>query len=237
MHGLAFACMVTVVVSSAAQALGVENGVPYLVMLSLRWTAAAYLGILAAWIMLRSMGTARNTFDGNEAGIATLLTLLPRVTANPPRQTDVWFAATGASAAWMAGAAQIVNSFELDDGNVHFISLDGLGGTPLQYAEVEGPLAAMYCGDILAQAAKNAATEIPAENVRRAAFRSDALIPLSRKIAATTLTSGDAATADEATSVINAADFAEAMLRHIDTLPAPEPRPVPDDENEEEMDF
>jgi len=223
-HQILAACMVLVLLSCAADAVGLGGpAVP-----AIRWAAA---GTLLAASMVLFGGAVRDEpapdEPGNASGVAALLELAGRFAAHPLETADLWFVATGSKEGWMDGMRHVMSVQTFDRETAYFLNLDHVGAGAPHYLTVEGMLYPMAAAPELVAAMDAAAAEGKAATPATMRTRpTDAFIPLARGYKAMTLTSVDASgrpsvgaapTPIPLTSarVMQAADVAEAALRRL----------------------
>ncbi len=141
MHAIILACMCLVIVSCAAEALGVFNEWTVRPDFVVRWGAALILTSLAMrLVMIDAQNDYLRGAIDNASGVAAMLGLAQSLTEHPPEQTDVWLVATGSNDAWMSGMRRLLSTEKLNKGNTYFVDIDEVGRGQMAYVERVGVL-------------------------------------------------------------------------------------------------
>jgi hypothetical protein len=78
----------------------------------------------------------------NASGVAAMLEVAEKLSANPPKDFEVWVLATGCEEVNLVGMGSFIRShqYEIDRETTYFLNLDNLGGGSLRYVIAEGML-------------------------------------------------------------------------------------------------
>lgn len=181
-------CMLFVVATCAADGLANVMGAVIPALDGLRWAAVAVLlSAAAAHFYGASHTTEVRGAVNNASGVAALLQLAEKISADPPEHLDVWLAATGAHERWMAGMRELVSGIRGGRRFVRFINIESVGAGQLSYTTSEGELIAAACGADLVEAACAAASHCGFAAAKLRRIDSAAHIPLARGYSAISL--------------------------------------------------
>lgn len=229
-------CMVIMLATCGAEAWVLYQGgeaSPWLY--AARWGAIAVLAAAAAFMFYAS----RNVDDirganNNASGVCGLLRLAARLQAEGVASADVWLAATGSHEAWMSGTKQLLTHLKQEKRPVFVLNLEAIGAGTLHYTTAEGLLAPMACGKPLFAAAAACAERYHAAPAALCTVPSGAHLPLAAGHAAMSVLRlgedgapvhwnqiADRLTEVDDAAIVEATDFAEAVLRRLaERLPA-----------------
>jgi peptidase M28-like protein len=228
-HTFLVGCMVIVLATCLTQAFGLFATLEVPVDVVLRWAAVACLASAAGFLFYcettaeYACGAVRNA-----SGVAALMDLAERLHANPLKDADVWFVATGSKEAWLNGMRHLVASHRFEKHSTYFLNFDSVGGGQVQYVTAEGMLNTFRSSREMLDACKAVASDHGAVPVRHNGLPTDALIPLVRGYKALTITSerkkprlsdypcDDSLFDVELASLEQATDLGEALLRRLE---------------------
>ena len=224
-------CMLVIVATCAADGVAQGRGGAIPALEGLRWTAVALLlSIAAAHFYGAGHATEVRGAVTNASGVAALLQVAEKVSADPPEHLDVWLVATGAHERWMAGMRELVSGIKGGRAFVRFINIESVGAGRLSYTTSEGELVAAPCGKDLVEAAKAEADKhgFTATPLRR--IDSAAHIPLARGYGAISLVglepngiprhwnwTSDSISEVNEHAIGQTADFAHAIIKRLGT--------------------
>jgi len=214
-------CMAVVLITCALQVLDVG---PSHALLVTRWTATVLLVGAAGFMMYASsLGEDSRGANDNASGVAALLQMAERLAAEPPQHADVYLVATGSNQCWMSGMRHFLESQEFDRESTYFLNIDTVGSGTLSYTTKLGFLQMMNCSKPMIEAAASVQLDqLKTAPLHLRTVWSDAIIPLGRGYPCMEITTSsrfaedDPLTAVDEQSVMQAADFAEAILRKLD---------------------
>jgi hypothetical protein len=226
LHILVVACMFAVILSCAAEALSVFGDDGVRVDLILRWTAVAWLFCAAAVLLVCEWtGEYIRGASDNASGVAVLLALAERFTADPIKNADVWLVATGSKETWLSGMRRLLSLNRFDRATTYFLNIDHVGTGQVRYTTGEGMLRVFRCDREMIGIAEAEGHAAGAAPLVWSGLPSDALLPLARgyKAMGITTVGGNDTWEDESdrpgiidyTTVTRAADFAENLLRRL----------------------
>ncbi len=225
LHAIVVAAMVAIMLSCAAEALGIYPA--HCAMI--RWVSAGILIAAACALAYNAMsGDYVRGANDNASGATALLELARRLAAQPIEDADIHLVATGSNKAWMIGARHYLTTHHLDRETTFILNLDSVGDAALCYTIQEGMLHLHPSAlEMVEVAARLAPAHAARPHVHRAAC-SDALMALTRGYKAMTITSVDAGNLPESLhehndtlanvdsdAIARATDFAEAILREL----------------------
>ena len=188
MHALILMCMCLVIVSCAAEGLGVFDGWTVRPDHVVRWGGALILASLAMrLVMVDSQSDYLRGAIDNASGVAAMLGLAQAFTEHPPEKTDVWLVATGSNDAWMSGMRRLLSSEKLDKSNTYFIDIDEVGRGQMAYVEKIGVLGRLRPSKKLVEAARAAKPDLRSSS-KATAMPSDAYVALARGYQAMAIT-------------------------------------------------
>lgn len=229
LHVALVLCMVAVLVSCAAEALGLFADSNVRLDLVLRWSAV--MALLCAAAALASCELSGEFVRGaadNASGVAVLLALAERLTEEPLRNADVWLVATGSKETWLSGMRRFMAGHVFDRETTHFLNVDHVGAGDLHYVTGEGMLQLLQSAPEMLHAAQAEAARFQAEPLQWRGLPSDGFLPLSRgfKTLGITALGGRDTRLDEEDdddrpgdidygTVTRAGTFAEAILRRL----------------------
>jgi len=226
-HILLVVCMVGVLVSCAADALGIfrESGIrPDLI---LRWCAVTTLLCgAAALVSCEISGEFVRGAADNASGVAVLLGLADRLTGDPLPNADVWFVASGSKETWLSGMRRFFSTHRFDKATTYFLNIDQVGSGELRYVSREGMLHFFRSDPEMVAAAEAESATVDAQSMTWRGLPTDAFLPLARGMKALTITAaGGRELSDEGVddrpgdidygTVTKAGDFAEGILRRL----------------------
>ncbi len=188
MHAIILLCMCLVIVSCAAEALGVFEEWTIRPDHVVRWGAALILTSFAMRLVMVDAHSdyLRGAID-NASGVAAMLGLAQTFTEKPPKNTDVWLVATGSNDAWMSGMRRLLSTEKLDKSNTYFIDIDEVGRGQMAYVEKVGVLGRLRPSKKLVHAARLVDPELRSSS-KTIAMPSDAYIALARGYQAMAIT-------------------------------------------------
>jgi hypothetical protein len=226
-HIILVICMVGVLVSCAADAVGIFHELDIRPDLVLRWCAVTTLLCGAAALVACDLSGefVRGAAD-NASGVAVLLELANRFTEEPIPNADVWFVATGSKETWLSGMRHFLATHTFDKDTTFFLNVDRVGSGELRYVTREGMLHLFRSSPEMVAAAKTESGAIHAEPMTWRGLPSDAFLPLARGMKALTITAvGGRDLNDEDDddrpgdidydTVTRAGEFAEAIVRRL----------------------
>jgi len=225
-------CMVAVLASCAAEALGSFDSAEVRLDLYVRWSAVACLLSAAAVVTYFEMSAdyARGAND-NASGVAALLQLAGRLRDHPSESCDVWLVATGSKESGLHGMHHLLAGGGFDRHTTYFLNLDRVGQGRLNYVTSEGLLHLFRSPKELRDTAAAAASPYAAVPGVLVGWPTDASLALARGYKALGITAVEddewSDTGHEAIrsgevsaeTVSQTAQFAEAILRNIASLP------------------
>lgn len=226
MHFVVLTCMLAVLGTCVAEALGVTGEEGYRYDLVVRWCAVTTLLCAAvALFTCEYSGEFTHGASDNASGVAVLLDLAQRFTQERMDGADIWFVATGSKETWLSGMRRFIATHRLDKTNTYFLNIDHVGCGTLHYVTHEGLLRTFPSDREMVRAAESEAAR---HNVSPLVWRglpSDALLPLVRGYRAMSITAvggksvydddSDRAGAIDYATVTAAASYAEAILRRL----------------------
>lgn len=229
-HRLLVLCMVTVIATCAAEAVGSFIEVEYSLTAYLRWAAVGML--LCAAIAMFYAATQGEDIRGantNASGVAALLRVAERVAAHPLERADVWVVAAGSHESWMSGMRHFLTSHDFDKARTYILNLEGVGAGDLHYLTGEGMLQLVRSDKGMVAAAQRIAPQFGATAAKLRAIPSAAHVPLARGYSTLSVMGldkrglpphwnwfTDRVTEVDETAIANAADFAEAIARNLE---------------------
>ena len=228
-HAVLVLCMTVVIVSCAAQGLGLCGEAAFRIDLIGRFSAVGVLLAVALALLLWEWGAeySRGAND-NASGVAVLLALADRLRDDPPDGADVWLVTTGSQSAWFSGMRQFLTTHGLDRDSTCIINIDSVGQGGLRYVTGEGLLHVFACDKELVALARKTAECHNAQPHRVTGFPTDLLLPLARGYKALGITAVASAgtgreqsdTSDRASDIdydtlTSAAEFTEAIVRGL----------------------
>lgn len=230
-HLAILAGMMLVLATCAADAWGALQGLAYEGTFAVRWGAA---GFVLAWAValyaICGRGEDIRGANSNASGVAALLNLAERLAGTPLEHTDVWLVATGSHESWMAGMRHLLGQGKPDKHNTLVLNLESVGAGRLHYLRSEGFMHAMAAGKPLIAAAEASAPGHDAVPGTQRRIITEAHVPLARGYQTMTLMGldhtglpprwcsvEDKVTGVDEGKVLEAAAFAEALLRRLDT--------------------
>jgi hypothetical protein len=230
LHAAVVAAMVLVIATCAIDAHAAWLGQPNMLAGGLRWLAALGLGAAGLFLFYASsQGEDIRGANHNASGVAALILLARRLAAEPLAHADVWLVALGAHESGAAGMRHLITAHRPDAEDTRLLNLEGIGAGRLHYLSAEGMLLRTAAGAPLVAAAREVAGADPIHPAVLRAVPSGAGIPLQRGYAAMTLMGldrqglpvhwnsiEDRVTNVDERAILRAADFAEALLRHLD---------------------
>lgn len=180
-HYLVMFSMVLILLSCAAQTMGVFSAVEFPINIAVRWLALAYL-IFAAGALFFSEISGEHVRGAinNASGAAVLLELAERFTKTPMENADVWLVATGSKGSWLSGMRHLVKSGELDKASTYILNIDHVGAGALRYSTGEGMLAFFPASRDMLEAAKNVSPAFAATPIKLRGMPTETIIPLAR---------------------------------------------------------
>ncbi|MDZ4859664.1 MAG: M28 family peptidase [Candidatus Hydrogenedentes bacterium] len=225
-HLFILVCMLAVLASCAAEAMGVVWEEHYRYDLIIRWCAVT--GLLCAAVALFTCeysGEFTRGAGDNASGVAVLLDLAERFTHERVPDADVWLVATGSKETWLSGMRRFLGTHKLDRETTFFLNIDHVGAGSLRYITGEGLLQMFPADPALLRIAKEESHAHDAAPMAWRGLPSDAFLAKVRGYRALTITAaggrnayGDdsdrAGDIDYAT-VTAAASYAEAILRAV----------------------
>lgn len=229
MHAAVLALMLLVIVSCAAEALGVFHGWAVRPDHVVRWSAALILASLAMRLVMVDAQTdyQRGAID-NASGVAAMLGLAQTLTENPPKHTDVWLVATGSNDAWMSGMRRLLSTEKLDKASTYFIDIDEVGRGQMAFVEKIGVLGRLRPSKKLVETAQAVRPDLRSSS-KTTAMPSDAYVALARGYQAMAITTEpDKRTPDawseyddrpgqiDYDTVEQAGEFVEGIIRRFD---------------------
>jgi hypothetical protein len=121
----------------------------------------------------------------NASGVATMLEIAEKLSANPPKNFEVWVLATGCEEVNLVGMGSFMRShqYEINRDTTYFLNLDNLGGGSLRYVTGEGMLKVYPSSPEMICAAERVAADEEFKDVRPHVYRLaglDALVASSR---------------------------------------------------------
>ena len=182
-----------------------------------------------------------NGANDNASGVAAMMALASRFSADPPDSLDLWFLANGCEEVGMVGQRHFLlnHAHELPADRTFFLNLDNVGAGRLRYCTGEGMIKFFPYSPTLVHLARQAARTEPFRDVTPHAYTRayfDALVPAARGYEALTLIAldeedqipnwhwpTDTIENVDVAIVKKAADFAEEILRRLDREVAPLP--------------
>ena len=239
LHRLFLFCMVAVIATCAAEGAGFSSGGVYpLAVMYVRWSC---VGVLLSAALSMFYASSRNEdirgANNNASGVAALLRLGQRLAEKPIESADVWLVAAGSNEAWMSGMRHFLSTQKPDKRNTYILNVEGVGAGTLHYLTAEGILHRGKSDRSMVAAAEETASAFGVTPAVMRAVPSAAHIPMARGYHATTLMGldgqgrprnwnwyTDLVTEVEESTIAQAADFAEALLRRLgDDLSPPRP--------------
>lgn len=225
LHILVVICMLVVVLSCAAEALAIFNDDGFRIDLILRWTAVAWLFCAAAVLVVCEWtGESIRGASDNASGVAVLLALADRFTAEPIQNADVCLVATGSKETWLSGMRRFLSMNPFDRATTFFLNIDHVGTGQLRYTTGEGMLHIFPCDRAMVKAAEAEAPVVGASPLVWTGLPSDAFLALARGYKAISITTAGGETWDDQSdrpglidyaTVTRAGDFAERILRRL----------------------
>ncbi len=229
LHLALVACMVAVLLSCAAEALGLFDDSSLRLDVVLRWSAVMILLCAAAALASCELSGefVRGAAD-NASGVAVLLGLAERFTEEPLENGDVWLVATGSKETWLSGMRRFMAGHAFDRETTYFLNVDHVGAGELYYVRAEGMLQLLQSPPEMIDAAEAEAPRFRAQPLQWRGLPSDGFLPLSRgfKTLGVTALGGRDTRVDEDDdddrpgdidygTVTQAGAFAEAILRRL----------------------
>ena len=226
MHVVVLLCMLAVLATCAAEALGVTGDEVYRYDLVIRWCAVTTLLCAAvALFTCEYSGEFTRGASDNASGVAVLLDLAQRFTQERLDDADVWLVATGSKETWLSGMRRFMSSHRIDKTNTYFLNIDHVGSGDLHFVTSEGLLQSFTCDKEMARVAGEEAVRHNATPLAWHGLPSDAYLPMVRGFRAmsVTATRGENAYGDDSdragsidyATVTTAASYAEAILRRL----------------------
>ncbi len=227
MHIVVLACMLAVLGSCAAEALGVVGGGEgYRYDLVIRWCAVTTLLCAAvALFTCEYSGEFTRGASDNASGVAVLLDLAQRFTHERMDEADIWLVATGSKETWLNGMRRFMSTHRIDKANTYFLNVDHVGSGDLHFVTSEGLLQSFAADRELLRAARREAARHNATPLAWHGLPSDAYLPMVRGFRALSITAtdgknaydddSDRAGAIDYATVTAAASYAEAILRRL----------------------
>jgi hypothetical protein len=226
-HGVLVVSMLVVLITCVAQALGMFSDSVMRPDLILQWCAVTCLLCGAAVLVSCELsGEFIRGASDNASGVAVLLGLAERITADPIPDTDIWFVATGSKETWLSGIRQFLSSHTLDKETTYFLNIDHVGAGELRYITAEGMLHLFRSSPEIVAAAQQEAAAFQAEPITWRGLPTDAFLALARGMKALTITASGGRDLRETEeddrpgdidygTVTRAGEFAEAILRRL----------------------
>ncbi|MCC6145250.1 MAG: M28 family peptidase, partial [Candidatus Hydrogenedentes bacterium] len=157
-HIFLLCCMAGIVTISAVEAVGILTPEMLAWMVYLRWAAAGVLGVAAlAMLYASTQGDDTRGANSNASGVAALLDLAARISAEPVEEADVLLVATGSHANWMAGVRHLLDTHSFDTPHAFVLNLENVGAGRLHYITAEGMVSLSRAPRELVRAAEAAA--------------------------------------------------------------------------------
>ncbi len=226
-HIILVICMLGILVSCAAEALGLFADSTVRLDLMLRWSGVTALLCGAAALLSCEMSGefVRGAAD-NASGVAVLLGLAERFTEEPLPNANVWLVATGSKETWLSGMRRFIASHDFDKKTTYVLNVDHVGAGDLRYVTAEGMLHLFQSPQEMVDAATAEARAVHAEPMIWRGLPSDAFLPLARGMKALTITAIGGRELEEEESddrpgdidygtVTKAGEFAEGILRRL----------------------
>jgi hypothetical protein len=110
---------------------------------TLRFVSTAYMLVPIAILVHREMfGQYVQGVADNASGVAAMLGVAEKLAADPPKNYEVWFLATGCEEVNLVGMAAFMDAhqYEIGSDTTYFINFDNLGNGSLRYITGEGML-------------------------------------------------------------------------------------------------
>jgi hypothetical protein len=229
-HRLLVLCMVVVLATCAADAFGAIQGQPQALASYVRWIAVTAL-ICGAILLFYSSAQAEDVRGANfnASGVAALLRLAERFKTQPLDTADVWLVATGCHESWMAGIHRLLTTQPIDKHNTYILNLEGVGAGNLRYCVREGLLYSAPASSAMVKAAASVADAFGVQPATQDAIPTEAQVALTRGYQALTIMAldedtlplhwnwySDLVTQIEEKTIVQAANFAEALLRRLE---------------------
>ena len=221
--------MLVVLVSCAAEALGLFADAQFRLDLVLRWTGVTLL--LCAAAALASCEISGEFVRGasdNASGVAVMLALAERFTEEPLHDADVWLVATGSKETWLSGMRRFMSGHVFDKEATYFLNVDRVGAGDLYYVTAEGMLHLVRSSREMVAAAQEESALFGAVPLRWRGLPSDAFLPLARGFKALSITAmggrdtrididddEDRPGGIDYSTVTHAGAYAEAIIRRI----------------------
>lgn len=226
MHFIVLICMLAVLGTCVAEALGVTGEEGYRYDLVVRWCAVTTLLCAAvALFTCEYSGEFTHGASDNASGVAVLLDLAQRFTQERMDDADIWFVATGSKETWLSGMRRFMATHRLDKASTYFLNIDHVGSGTLHYVTHEGLLQTFPSDREMVRAAESEAARHEVSPLVWRGLPSDALLPLVRGYRAMSITAvggknaydddSDRAGAIDYATVTAAASYAEAILRRL----------------------
>ncbi len=229
-HRIVVLCMVIVVLSCAAEGLGVlaDSGLRFDQWL--RWAATAVLvGAALTLYIAENQGTHSRGANNNASGVALLLHLARRFHEEPLASTDVVITATGAKECWFAGMRHMVHGLRGSPMKPYFLNISGVGAGTLRYTAGEGMLHVFRSGKEWLAVARRHAAQFDATPLVYRGIPTDALIPLAKGMECIGImatgphnlpvewnSTGDTPACLDYETLARACEFAETLVRDLD---------------------
>ena len=225
LHVLLVLCMVVVLLTCAAQAVGVPANSTVRYEVVVRWVAAGVLLATACALFLNVlMAEYERGANDNASGVAALISLAERLARNPIEHADVCLVATGSNRTWMSGTRHFLATHKPDRETTYVINIDSVGEGSLRYTTKEGMLHLAPCSEAIRNVAETVASEYHLKPYVWRTACSDALLSLVRGYQAMSITAArDDGAASQRDTLVNidfalidrAAGVAETLLRHL----------------------
>jgi hypothetical protein len=223
--------MILVVATCATDVLGLFDPFSFHYDALFRWIAAGYLlGVAGVFFHCEFFGENVRGANDNASGVAVLLDLAERFAEKPLENSEVRLVATGSQESWMDGVRHLLQPHDLDRKNTYFLNISHVGAGALHYTTAEGMIWVYPCAREMVDAAKAVAPPYDVRPCRLRSVPSDAMIPLARGFRALGIVAldehgipphwnwfTDTVPAIDLHQVKTAAEFADALLRHLDT--------------------
>ncbi|MCC6698323.1 MAG: M28 family peptidase [Candidatus Hydrogenedentes bacterium] len=221
--------MIVVLISCAAEAMGLFADAHLRIDLVLRWTGVTVL--LCAAAALASCEISGEFVRGasdNASGVAVLLALAERFTEEPLHDADVWLVATGSKETWLSGMRRFMSGHVFDKETAFFLNVDRVGAGNLFFVTGEGMLHLVSSSREMVAAAEAEAGAFGASALRWRGLPSDAFLPIARGLKALSITAmggrdtrvdidddEDRPGGIDYSTVTHAGAYAEAIIRRI----------------------
>ena len=197
--------------------------------------ATAYLIYGVVLMVDRELrGQYVNGANDNGSGVAVMLALADRFSADPPAGLDLWFLANGCEEVGMTGQRHFLlnHAHELPVDRTFFLNVDNVGAGRLRYCTGEGMIKFYPYSPTLVHLARQVARTPPFQDVTPHAYRRayfDALVPAARGYEALSLIAldeedqipnwhwpTDTLENVDVALVKKTADYSEAIVRRLD---------------------